>query len=356
MTTVSTVSTYQMSMDNRLKIARLNADLLTANQEVSTGLKSDVYGALGSRASQTLMLRQQMDLADAFVVSNTSVSGRMSAMDSALSTARDAAQDVLALAIPNATEITQTAGTLQMQAKAAFDQIVTALNSNYAGSALFSGTATNRSALQSWSAQSATTGVSPETAMADAVGDGPLTAADAAAMIAQIEQMFASSTGTDADFEGTFYNGTPAETAGVANARQTVRVADGVTLDYGIQANDPAILDTLRGLAMLATTDVSQITDADAYSAWVGEAISALSGGIDGIDEQRSILGNQMKMVEQQTTRQQTLSDLYNNQIVDLEGVDPYEAATRVTLLQSQIEASYAVTARLNEMSILNFL
>ena len=39
-----------------------------------------------------------------------------------------------------------------------------------------------------------------------------------------------------------------------------------------------------------------------------------------------------------------------------MEGVDPYEAATRLSALETQLQASYAVTARLSRMSFLNFL
>jgi flagellar hook-associated protein 3 FlgL len=48
--------------------------------------------------------------------------------------------------------------------------------------------------------------------------------------------------------------------------------------------------------------------------------------------------------------------DLFQNNISDLEGVDPYEAATRVSLLQQQIETSYALTARMQQLSLVKYL
>jgi flagellar hook-associated protein 3 FlgL len=38
------------------------------------------------------------------------------------------------------------------------------------------------------------------------------------------------------------------------------------------------------------------------------------------------------------------------------EGVDPYEAASRVQDLLSHIETSYALTARIQQLSLLRFL
>lgn len=51
-----------------------------------------------------------------------------------------------------------------------------------------------------------------------------------------------------------------------------------------------------------------------------------------------------------------TQIDLFNRHIVDLEGVDPYEAANRVNDLLTHIQTSFALTARIQQLSLLNFL
>ena len=42
--------------------------------------------------------------------------------------------------------------------------------------------------------------------------------------------------------------------------------------------------------------------------------------------------------------------------VAEMEEVDVYEASTRVTNLRNLLETSYAVTARISRMSILNYL
>jgi flagellar hook-associated protein 3 FlgL len=42
--------------------------------------------------------------------------------------------------------------------------------------------------------------------------------------------------------------------------------------------------------------------------------------------------------------------------ITGLEAVDPAEAATRVAMLTQQIETAYALTGRLHQLSLLDFL
>jgi flagellar hook-associated protein 3 FlgL len=39
-----------------------------------------------------------------------------------------------------------------------------------------------------------------------------------------------------------------------------------------------------------------------------------------------------------------------------LEGVDPYEASTRLSQLMTQVETAYAMTARVQKLSLLNYL
>jgi flagellar hook-associated protein 3 FlgL len=48
--------------------------------------------------------------------------------------------------------------------------------------------------------------------------------------------------------------------------------------------------------------------------------------------------------------------DILATQVVALESIDPNEAATRVTQLLTQVETSYALTARIMGLSILNYL
>ncbi|MGY6568320.1 MAG: flagellin, partial [Salinarimonas sp.] len=48
--------------------------------------------------------------------------------------------------------------------------------------------------------------------------------------------------------------------------------------------------------------------------------------------------------------------DIINRQIVDLENVDPFETATRVNSLMTQVEMSYSLTARIRQLSLLKYM
>ncbi|MGH6913532.1 MAG: flagellin, partial [Geminicoccales bacterium] len=66
--------------------------------------------------------------------------------------------------------------------------------------------------------------------------------------------------------------------------------------------------------------------------------------------------GQNQALVAANQERLEVAKGLYNRQIVELERRDPYEAATILTTLEQQLEASYLITARMNELSLTSYL
>ena len=194
--------------------------------------------------------------------------------------------------------------------------------------------------------------------MAAIVGSGLADAADAASKLSAVEQAFANtSTIPGANFEATYYNGTPLEVfPGVSSPRLIAMIDSGMTLDFGIQANDAAMREVLKGLAMIASIEPATIADPAAYEQWVGAAIDSTANGLTQINAAETRLGGQQEMLESVIDRQKDRADLYANQLNLLEGVDPYEAANLVTRLSTQLEATYAITARVSQLTFLNFM
>lgn len=358
-TTISTVSTLQMLLTRRRMAADLQAQLTQASQEVSTGIRADVYRSLGVRSAETLALRARMDRNTGLITSNEVLANRMEMMAETLGQVRDRAQSFLELAVANRDAPGATAETLQAEARSALQQLRSLINVSYHGAALFSGVDSGQAPLQGWEDVNPLTGLSPRDVAEGVIGGGITDAADAAAKVAAMETIFASADAVqpERNFEATFYNGTPRHDAGGApSPRLTAHIEEGITLSYGVQANDQAFTELLRGLSMLAGTDASAIADADAYRAWVGAAVDSVSAGISGLIETEARLGGQQQILEETIGQQNDRNDLYNSQILSLEGVDVYEASTRVSQLQTQLEATYAVTARLSQLSFLNFM
>jgi len=109
------------------------------------------------------------------------------------------------------------------------------------------------------------------------------------------------------------------------------------------------------GLAMLAVTDVSQMDDT-AYATYMDRVVSALSNAQVGMLDASARVGFNQQVVQTTQNQLTDISLVQRTQISGYESVDPYEAITRMTTLENQLEASYQVSSRLSGLSILNFL
>ena len=137
-----------------------------------------------------------------------------------------------------------------------------------------------------------------------------------------------------------------------------VELADGEFLNYAVLGDDDALRDMMRGLALAATTvkTFNSGTDAEAITQMLEEAGGIIVKATDDITKLRSDLGLAESRIEAAQTRTAAQRATLELARADLIGVDQYEAATRVTQLQSQLEAIYAMTARSSQLSLLNFL
>ncbi|WP_334062586.1 flagellin [Limimaricola cinnabarinus] len=341
-------ATLQNALTSRRNISELSQRLDKAGQEVSTGKHAEMYRALGPRAAETLAVRSQLTRLDGFVQSNDALARKLESGSSALNDIRASVQPVIELALQSGSA-RQFSGSLQQSARMALEQVIGTANRSHVGEALFSGIDTDRAPLQPFDEANPNGGRSPREMVEAVIGTGPASAAEAETMAAALAAAFAPGTG---DFEGSFYNGTPAATPD----RLSARIDENETITYGVQANDPGFTELLRGLSMLATTDISQIADEGAATAWLGEAVTAMTGGSDALLQAETRLGAQQGRLETVMEAQAAKRDLYTSQINAIENVDPYEAATRLTELQTQLEASYMVTSRLSKLSFLNYL
>lgn len=356
---VGRISSLQSTLSNSFGISRNAAKLQIASQEVGSGKYADIYATLGPKAASVMKLRAREDETQAYLSSNEVLSSKLQVMLDSVDFVRERVQGVLQNALSNSTSPINGAATLQMEAKAALESIVATLNTSFNGEFLFSGVNSDRATLNRWSQTNNTTGLSPEDVLNSIIGAGPTDAATAQATFDDISKVFDStySANPDSNFEATFYGGTPALAAsGQPASRVTGRLSAGQELKYGVQANDPAIREVLKGLAMLASTDVSTISDGDAYASWMSNAVKSLSGGQEGLVTTSAGIGFNQQIVETAKTRLTDLSLLQRTQIGNYENVDTYEAVTRMTTLETQLQASYQVSVRLSSLSILKYI
>ena len=88
----------------------------------------------------------------------------------------------------------------------------------------------------------------------------------------------------------------------------------------------------------------------------ITRAAEWLEGQLENVTSARGLLGGRTQRVEDADNRLAERAVLNETIRVDLEDLDFYEATTRFSALELQLEASLAVTSRLASLSLVNFL
>lgn len=151
-------------------------------------------------------------------------------------------------------------------------------------------------------------------------------------------------------FQTTIYQG------GSGNSTP-VLLANDTRLDFTIRADDPAIKSVMRGLAVIASADISPFDRfTDEYAELFDAGSFALNNGESGIVELESKLGIGLQLIanaeEVQEAERLTLTATYQ----EIVGRDQFEASAELKNIETQLEASYLLTAKLSELSLLNFI
>ena len=132
-------------------------------------------------------------------------------------------------------------------------------------------------------------------------------------------------------------------------------VDDGTTIRYGVRADEPAIADTVKHLAILTVVD-HQTADPDMY-----RALSDKAGrGLQSAMGQTEHLINEVGAIEEITVsireRNESVRFLAETQLGSIEDIDPYEVSTRLLSYETQLQATYQITGRLQSLSLVNVL
>jgi flagellar hook-associated protein 3 FlgL len=339
--------TVHLQLNNSIKT--LQRQILDTQKEMSSGGKADLMAALRDGAAQAVDLRNTLNEATEFKTQSTLVGSRLDTMQSVIT----GIKDIVEKARTEALTATSPVGRqyISEMAKTAIQQINSLLNTGVGGRFLFSGTATDTSPLQGSDAVNPATGVSPNQAVAQVMASlGPITdAASAAAVANGVTSIFDNSNADpNLQFSSTFYNGATSGTV-------TARLDRGYELDYGIQADDPAIREAMQGLYMLAAVPYASVPE-DAFIAWQDEAVDHLLTGTQALVTLAGNVGYKQAAIAEATARHESTIAQLNTQIANLEAADPYETSMRFSELQNQLDATFSITARLSQLRLTNYL
>jgi flagellar hook-associated protein 3 FlgL len=343
------VSTNNLSQSLRYSLMRMQSELVSSQKEASTARVADLGLALGARTSQSVSMNRDLERLGGIIDQNGLIGSRLTATQNALKQASERAQTFLS---------TLTAGVggnanatvTRSDAKGTLDALTSILNTSVNGEQIFAGINTDVKPVASYSAGSPPK-VAFDTGFQTFFGFAQTDPAAANITAAQMDSFI--STVIEPQFLGA---GWQANWSSASDDLITSRIALNETMQTSVNAN----VDGIRKLTMAATTvfDLfsSETMSVAAKSALLDKAVEMVGDAIADLAVLQSETGLIQQRVTKATERMEMQVDVFERAIGNLEGVDPYEAATRVSTLRDAIETSFTLTARLQQLSLAKFL
>jgi flagellar hook-associated protein 3 FlgL len=343
----SYISTYMLSSALRYSITNNQSALSKATTEATNGRFADVGLELGVSTGRDVALRADMSFVNQLVDTNGLVGGRLDVTQNRISELGSTASDFLNSLIA-ARDTDNGARVILPSASANLQDVIGALNVSYNGSYLFGGINSQNVPIANYAAGS-TSKNAVDAAFAATFGFSQ-TSPSVSTITPAAMQTFL--TGLDAQFTSPAWN-TNWSTA--SNQVMSSRISPTETVDTSVSANDPGfrkLAEAYTIVSDLGTTNMSQAT----FQVVADKAISLVSGAIDDLAVLGGSVGSIQQRVTGATSKLQIQQDILNQQVVAMEKVDPAEASVRVNTLQNQIDTALALTARLQKISLINYL
>ncbi|TPK80103.1 flagellar hook-associated family protein [Mesorhizobium sp. B2-4-12] len=346
---MTSVSSAAISNAMRYQQMRMQADLVKATKESSTGKVADVGLALGGRTAQSVTFSRDLDRLNVIIDSNGLVAARLSSTQTSLGQLSGVAQTFLsslttASSGDNSDSLTQSTGQTTIQ------QLASILNTSVNGEYLFAGTNTDVKPINDFTAAGSPAKAAFDASFVAKFGFTPDDPAAATITAAQMDDFITND--VTPQFLGA---GWQANMSNATDQQIVSRIALNETTATSTSANSDGVKKLAMAAAMVSSLMSTNISQA-AKDTIITRSQSLVGEALSGIGQVQSETGIVQKRVSDASDRMKTQVDLFERHILDLEAVDPAEAATRVADLTQHIETSFALTARLQQLSLLNYL
>lgn len=329
-------------MAQTFQLRRQNVELQRSMQrlsaELTTGTKADLPQALGGDLTTLVSLDRSLATLESYGVATAEASLFAGTLQAALGTVQDLTDDIA----PSLAAATNTASATQIDtvardAASRFQSTVAAMNTQAAGRYLLSGAATDTAPLAS--ADDILAALRTATAGQTTV----------AGIVATVDSWFDAAPGSGG-FRDTGFTGTTVPTG-------PFRIGEGQSAAITATAADSRIVDALKGFALAALVADgalgADVAGRGALTRLAGTRLASASGGIVAL---RADIGGVEARIAAATTRNTAAATTLQMARNGLVSADPYDTATALEKVQTQIESVYTLTARLSRLSLTDFL
>ena len=349
MTSVSP-SSLSISETLRSSVQRLQSELTKKQTELASGKLADTGLVLGNRTGQINAVQQQQDRLKTYSDTNALAGTRLEASQTALDSISTTAQGFLGnlIAGQGANVDPKLVGA---QAAAALQSLIPTLNTSVNGEYIFAGIKTDVKPIADYPgspAGAAKTAV--DTAFQTAFGvlpsDPAASSITPAALSSFLDTQFASLFDATS-FRGTFSTASDTPVQSAISSSQTVETST--------SANAPAFRKLFQVYTLVSELSTGNLS-ADAYAVVISKATKSAGETVPAVASVQSALGVSQAAITSTGKRLSLQQDILTKSLGALQDVDPYETNTRINALTTQIEASYSLTSRLQQLSLLKYL
>jgi flagellar hook-associated protein 3 FlgL len=319
----------------RTNQVRLREEMDQLAVEVATGFVKDPAQHLNGDLTGLQAIDRTLARLDAYRINTTEATFLTGSMQTALDEIQTrtelVSQSLIAAELtPNSTLL----AALSDDAENGLGQVLNGMNRSVAGRFLFSGTATDREAVQR---------IDDLLADVRAALTGQTT-------LAGVGTVLDSFFGTGGTYETVTYQG-------ANTGLQPLRLSETETASVDIRATDPVFRALLKPLVMAAVaSDTSLGFAPEVQVDLLTTAGRDLLAAQQDIVELRAGLGALEARVEETRTRNAAETTATQIARLDLVGADQYETASRYENIRSQLESLYAITARSQRLSLAEYL
>lgn len=149
--------------------------------------------------------------------------------------------------------------------------------------------------------------------------------------------------------------GRPVEQPSNARDTMTAKIDDNTWVSYGARANEDGFRNALKSAAILAAVK----HDADRpehYHALTSRAAPSLKSAAANVIDTRTAIGVTEDRLQVTLDRHEDVKSLTDQQTLRIEEIDGYQVATELNNLMTQLQGTYSITAKLQQLSLVNFL
>ncbi|MDO8422696.1 MAG: flagellin [Parvibaculum sp.] len=150
------------------------------------------------------------------------------------------------------------------------------------------------------------------------------------------------------------------DTSGTPGNNFIATVGQGSQVAYGARADQSAISTVIKSAALLAAVSYTgnDVNETKAYAELTKRTASALNYN-DGSQSLQSVmtdLGLKSSTLDTAQNKLNAQISTSKTVLADTQNADPYDVATKLNTLMTQLQASYQVTSSLSQLSLVKFI